>query len=87
MPTPDDIFSVITDIELAERFRNAGHDIKDETAVLGFVIRSLFQSGEQVTRKAIILSLIGALESVQGTPQADVLRRTLEIVVGCNGED
>jgi probable RcsB/C two-component-system connector, global regulator of biofilm formation and acid-resistance len=87
MPTPDDIFSVITDIELAERFRNAGNDIKDESAVLGFVIRSLLQSGEQVTRKAIILSLIGALESVQGTSQADVLRRTLEIVVGCNAED
>ncbi|WP_337022825.1 MULTISPECIES: biofilm development regulator YmgB/AriR family protein [unclassified Pantoea] len=87
MPTPDDIFSVITDIELAERFRNAGNDIKDESAVLGFVIRSLLQSGEQVTRKAIILSLIGALESVQGTTQADVLRRTLEIVVGCNAED
>nr|WP_153011513.1 biofilm development regulator YmgB/AriR family protein [Type-D symbiont of Plautia stali] len=79
---PDDIFSPLSDRELAEHFRNAGGELKEEAAVLGFVIRSLLANEGRVSNKAIILSLINALESSHSAHQADTLRRTLQLVVG-----
>ena len=77
MHTSEDIFSALADQELAERFRNAGPGLKDETAV----------SEGQITNIAIIISLIRALESTQDDSQAQLLRQTLEIVVGVTPDD
>ncbi|MDF7650937.1 biofilm development regulator YmgB/AriR family protein [Erwiniaceae bacterium L1_54_3] len=55
--------------------------------MLGLVIRSLMATEGKVSNKAIILSLVGALESTHDAQQADLLRRTLEIVVGHTPEN
>lgn len=87
MHTSEDIFSALADQELAERFRNAGPGLKDETAVLDVIIRNVLASEGQITNKAIIISLIRALESIQDDSQAQLLRQTLEIVVGVTPND
>ena len=87
MHTSEDIFSALADQELAERFRTAGPGLKDEAAVLGVIIRNVLASEGQITNKAIIISLIRALESTQDDSQAQLLRQTLEIVVGVTPDD
>lgn len=83
----EDIFSPISDRELAEHFRNAGAEFKEEAAVIGHVIRSLIATKGRVSNKDIILSLINALESTHDAHQADILRRTLQVVVGYTPDD
>ena len=87
MHTSEDIFSALADQELAERFRNAGPGLKDEAAILGVIIRNVLASEGQITNKAIIISLIRALESTKDDSQAQLLRQTLEIVVGVTPDD
>lgn len=87
MHISEDIFSALADQELAERFRNAGPSLKDEATVLGVIIRNVLASEGQITNKAIIISLIRALESAQDDSEAHILRQTLEIVVGVTPDD
>lgn len=87
MHISEDIFSALADQELAERFRNAGPSLKDEATVLGVIIRNVLASEGQITNKAIIISLIRALESAQDDSEARILRQTLEIVVGVTPDD
>ncbi|MDI9221405.1 biofilm development regulator YmgB/AriR family protein [Pantoea sp. EA-12] len=87
MHTSEDIFSALADQELAERFRNAGPDLKDEAKILGVIIRNVLASEGQITNKAIIINLIRALESTHDDSQAQLLRQTLEIVVGVTPDD
>nr|WP_234473134.1 biofilm development regulator YmgB/AriR family protein [Erwinia sp. S63] len=53
----------------------------------GVIIRNVLASEGQITNKAIIISLIRALESTQDDSQAQLLRQTLEIVVGVTPDD
>ncbi|ORM67362.1 biofilm development regulator YmgB/AriR family protein [Pantoea rwandensis] len=87
MQNPEEIYSALPDIELAEFLRNAGPDHGDEVAVLDIVIRSVLASEGKISNKSIIISLIRALECVDDEAQAAVLRRTLEIVVGYTPDD
>lgn len=87
MQNPEDIYSAVPDIELAEFLRNPGADHRDEVAVLDIVVRSVLASEGKISNKSIIISLIRALESVDDQQQAAVLRRTLEIVVGYTPDD
>ncbi|KJV33103.1 biofilm development regulator YmgB/AriR family protein [Pantoea sp. SM3] len=87
MQMPEDNFSPISDRELAEHFRNAGANQKEEAAVPELVIHSLMATEGRVSNKAIILSLLGALESAHDAHQANILRRTLEVVVGYTLDD
>jgi hypothetical protein len=87
MQNPEDIYSALPDIELAEFLRSAGPDHRDEVAVLDIVVRSILASEGNISNKSIIISLIRALESVDDEGQAAVLRRTLEIVVGYTPDD
>lgn len=46
------------------------------------VIREIMRAGGHVSNKAIILCLIRELESTSDVVELDILRKTLEIVVG-----
>ncbi len=87
MPENNDLYSTLPDLALAEYFRNAGSVLADESAVLGIVIRDILATDGQLNNKAIILRLVHALESADSAAQADILRKTLEIVVGYTPDD
>ncbi|EJL85152.1 two-component-system connector protein AriR [Pantoea sp. BIGb0393] len=87
MPENHDLYSALPDTELAEHFRNADSTLRNEAAVLDKVIRHVLATEGRVSNKAIILCLIMALETAEGSAEADILRRTLEIVVGYTPDD
>jgi hypothetical protein len=87
MPDNHDLYSALPDIELAEHFRNADSTLNPEAAVLDKVIRHVLATEGRVSNKSIILWLIMALETAENSAEAEVLRRTLEIVVGYTPDD
>lgn len=56
--------------------------LQAETAVLDAVIRDIVAQGQKVTTKTIILYLIAELESTMDVLKLEILRNTLEMVVG-----
>ncbi len=70
-----------------KHFEKAGELYSSETEVLGAAIRLILASNGVVTNKAIILHLINQLESTSDIVQLDVLRKTLELVVGYTPDD
>lgn len=84
-----DIYAGLQDTALAlsDYFRNAGDKLVDESAVMSLAINSILQSEGHLNNKAIILWLIQALESTDDVVTADVIRKTLEIVVGYTMDD
>ncbi|WP_017345748.1 biofilm development regulator YmgB/AriR family protein [Pantoea sp. A4] len=64
-----------------------GDALAAEAAVLDAVIRDIVIHGKNVTTKEIILYLIAELESTSDVVELDVLRSTLEIVVGKTPDD
>jgi probable RcsB/C two-component-system connector, global regulator of biofilm formation and acid-resistance len=87
MQMHEENFNPISDRELADYILNVVVDQNEVAAVLGLVMRSLMATEGKVSNEAIILSLVGALESTHDAHQADLLRRTLEIVVGHTPEN
>lgn len=81
------LYTALPDTELAAHFRDAGKVLSDEAMVLDNVIRTLLATEGRVSNKSIILCLVMALESTHDQAEADVLRRTLEIVVGYTPDD
>ncbi len=81
------LYSALPDSELAEHFRNAENMLSDEAAVLDKVVRHVLLTEGRVSNKAIILCLIMALESAESAEDIELLRRTLEIVVGYTPDD
>lgn len=75
------------DKALANHFVHAGDNLDEEAQILGKVVRSLTSSGIQLTNKNIICQLIKMLESTEDFIQIDVIRITLEIVVGYTSDD
>ena len=55
--------------------------------VLGQAVTNVILAGDNVNNKNIILSLIGSLESTADVVQADVIRKTLEIVLRYTADD
>lgn len=73
--------------EIVSFFKNAGDQLAQESEVLGAVIRNILADERKVTNKAIILYLIAEMESTTDVVHLDVLRSTLEIVVGRTPDD
>lgn len=81
------VHSVMTDKALSSYFHNAGELLADESAVLGQAVTNVILAGDNVNNKNIILSLIGSLESTVDVVQADIIRKTLEIVLRYTADD
>lgn len=80
-------FEALHDKELAEHFLNAGKHLSGEVEVLGSAIRCIMLTGDNLSNKEIILQLIHALEITEEPEACDVIRNTLEIVVGFTRDD
>lgn len=76
-----------SDLAIIEFFRSEGEHLVQETELLGRVIRNIVSDEKRVTNKAIILYLIAELESTDDEFHIELLRRTLEIVVGRTPDD
>ncbi len=61
--------------------------LEEESAVLGQAVTNLMLSGDNVNNKNIILSLIHSLETTSDILKADVIRKTLEIVLRYTADD
>ncbi|MEZ6877332.1 biofilm development regulator YmgB/AriR family protein [Enterobacter sp. KBR-315C3_2022] len=81
------IFEALHDKGLAEFFLNAGKNLSDEAEVLGSAIRCIMLCGDNLSNKEIILQLIHALEITPEPEACDIIRNTLEIVVGFTRDD
>jgi len=75
------------DKALASFFSASYEVMADEVMVLGEVAQALLDAGMQLTNKNLIVCLVKALESTEDIVQADVIRKTLEIVVGYTSDD
>ncbi len=82
-----DIFASLPDAALSDYFRHAGDRLQEETAVLGMAISHLMQANGYVSNKDIIIFLINVLETTSDVVTNDIIRKTLEIVVGYTGDD
>lgn len=82
-----DIYSALLDHSLSEHFRHAGEVLAEEAIVLGSAIRHILVRGESINNKNIILALVQRLEVTTDVVHADVIRNTLEIVVGHTIDD
>ncbi len=80
------IHNAITDKALASYFRSSGN-LLEESAVLEQAVTNLMLSGDNVNNKNIILSLIHSLETTSDILKADVIRKTLEIVLRYTADD
>lgn len=87
MHTQSDIYSALRDTALSEYFRNAGDLLAEESAILGAAVNSILAAEGHLTNKALILWLVNALECTDDVVTADVIRKTLEIVVGYTMDD
>lgn len=72
---------------LSEYFRTSGEALAEESALLGQVISSILASDGHLTNKAIIARLIEVLELTDNVVSADVVRKTLEIVLDHTVDD
>ncbi|WP_455428012.1 biofilm/acid-resistance regulator YmgB/AriR [Dryocola sp. LX212] len=82
-----DIYKALSNTAMSEYFRCAGDLLAEESALLGSAISNILASEGHVTNKAIILWLVNALECTDDVVTADVIRKTLEIVVGYTMDD
>lgn len=80
------IHNAISDKALSSYFRSSGN-LLEESAVLGQAVTNLMLSGDNVNNKNIILSLIHSLETTSDILKADVIRKTLEIVLRYTADD
>jgi hypothetical protein len=76
-----------SDSTIIDYFRSEGDLLAPETELLGALIRDIVADEGRVTNKAIILYLIAELECTSDVVKMDVLRKTLEIVVGRTPDD
>ena len=81
------IHNAIADKALSSYFRSSGNLLEEESAVLGQAVTNLMLSGDNVNNKNIILSLIHSLETTNDILKADVIRKTLEIVLRYTADD
>ena len=81
------VHRAIADKALSSYFRNAGELLADESVVLGQAVTNVILAGDNVNNKSIILSLIASLQSTTDVVQADIIRKTLEIVLRYTADD
>lgn len=80
-------FLKLPDRSLATYFENSASTLEAESVVLGAAIRSILLTGTDLSNKAIIIELVYALELTEDASACDVIRNTLEIVVGFTKDD
>ncbi|PKH25239.1 transcriptional regulator [Enterobacterales bacterium CwR94] len=76
-----------SETELLAWFQSGGENLAAETEVLGAVIRHIVADRGYVTNKDIILTLIANMEVSTDEEQIELLRSTLELVVGRTPDD
>lgn len=81
------IFHGDSGTSLSEYFRTSGEALAEESALLGQVINSIIAADGHLTNKAIIARLIEILELTDNVVSADVIRKTLEIVLDHTVDD
>jgi probable RcsB/C two-component-system connector, global regulator of biofilm formation and acid-resistance len=82
-----DVYAGFHDTALSEYFRNAGDKLAEESAIFAAAVSCIMASEGHLTNKAIILWLINALETTDDVVTSDIIRKTLEIVVGYTMDD
>lgn len=82
-----EIYTALNDKALSSYFRSAGDMLTEETAVLGAAVRDIVSAGKIINNKSLILSLLEMLECTDDVVKSDVIRKTLEIVVGYTSDD
>lgn len=83
----DQLGSTLSDKALAGHFVHAGFYLAEEAQMLGETAYSLVSKGKQLTNKNLIAGLIKALGNTDDIIQADIIRKTLEIVVAHTSDD
>ncbi|HEP1897115.1 biofilm development regulator YmgB/AriR family protein [Kluyvera cryocrescens] len=79
--------STLPDKALAGFFTKSGDSLAEEARLLGQIAYDLMNTGVPLTNKNLILCLLKALDGTNDVTQADVIRNTLEIVVGHTSDD
>ena len=82
-----DAFEELHDPVLSSYFRHSGGLLVDEWALLESVVNDINAAKEPLTNKAIILRLIDEIESTRDVVRADIIRKTLEIIVDHTQDD
>jgi Biofilm development protein YmgB/AriR. len=82
-----DFYEELPNEALANYFRSAGGLLAEEWALLETVVNAILDAKEPLTNKAIILRLIKQIESTRDVVKADIIRKTLEIIVDHTQDD
>lgn len=82
-----DFYEELPNAALSNYFRSAGGLLAEEWALLQTVTGAILDAKEPLTNKAIILRLIHEIESTRDVVRADIIRKTLEIIVDHTQDD
>lgn len=82
-----DFYEELPDPVLSSYFRHSNGLLVEEWALLESVIGAILAAKEPLTNKAIILRLIQEIETTQDVIKADIIRKTLEIIVDHTQDD
>ncbi|MCT9844339.1 MULTISPECIES: biofilm development regulator YmgB/AriR family protein [Leclercia] len=82
-----DFYDQLPNAALSNYFRSAGGLLAEEWALLESVVGAIVEAKEPLTNKAIILRLIQQIESTRDVVRADIIRKTLEIIVDHTQDD
>lgn len=77
----------LSDKTLENFFSRSGETMAEETKLLGDVAQEMLEARMPLTNKNLIVCLIKSLECAEGVVQADIIRKTLEIVVSHTVDD
>ncbi|MCU6670197.1 biofilm development regulator YmgB/AriR family protein [Enterobacteriaceae bacterium H4N4] len=77
----NDFYQPLPNPVLSNYFRNAAGLLADESALYHSVVAAIADANEPLTNKAIILRLIHEIEATRDVVRADIIRKTLEIIV------
>ncbi|MFP5596072.1 biofilm development regulator YmgB/AriR family protein [Kluyvera sp. 142486] len=77
----------LSDKTLENFFSRSGEAMAEETKLLGDVAQEMLEARMPLTNKNLIICLIKSLECAEGVVQADIIRKTLEIVVSHTVDD
>lgn len=82
-----DFYEELPNPVLSNYFRNAGGLLAEESALFHSVVAAIVNAKEPLTHKAIILRLIHEIEATRDVVRADIIRKTLEIIVDHTQDD
>lgn len=74
---------ITTKTEIHACIMACGEEYAAEKEVLGKIIKTLLAQRGRITSKALIIYLVGELDSGTDPDELDLLRNCLKLVVGC----